>query len=116
MAEDGAWQKTVHGRQGSRRLYASARAATAQLRAGLRPVLLSAQEGGLALEQEYPYLSNNDFCHSANYSRPGAFEGFLEIGSRDEDVSVTHSACSRPYCWSRCCTAGLYCSDGPALC
>ncbi|KAJ9521835.1 hypothetical protein QJQ45_024698, partial [Haematococcus lacustris] len=43
-----------------------------------------AREGGIALEQDYPYLSNNDYCRARNASRPGQFKGFLEIPSRDE--------------------------------
>ena len=43
-----------------------------------------AQNGGIAIEQDYLYRSSVDFCRSENHTRVGRFEGFLEIEARDE--------------------------------
>lgn len=42
------------------------------------------ENGGIDLEQDWPYLSNGDFCRVVNASRPGKFAGYVDIESRDE--------------------------------
>lgn len=50
-----------------------------------RAIAYVAAAGGLALEDDYPYRGQNDFCRAANLTQlPARFKGFKEVPPRDD--------------------------------